>query len=71
MNTSQNLIIKNKSDLKITIIGAGIAGSTTALHLAELGHKVSIIDPQPHSIIKRSSILNGSQASLSIVAVGS
>jgi glycine/D-amino acid oxidase-like deaminating enzyme len=35
------------SQAKILIVGAGVFGASTALHLAQRGHQVTIIDPGP------------------------
>ena len=52
---------------KVTVIGGGVVGSITALHLSKLGHEISIIDPQLNNISKKSKRINGSQASLGIL----
>ena len=49
MITHECVILKNQSNLNITVIGAGIVGSSTALCLAEIGYKVTIIDPEPQN----------------------
>ena len=67
MITPERVILKNQSNLNITVIGAGIVGSSTALWLAEIGYKVTIIDPNPKKDNHQSKNLNGSQASLGIL----
>ena len=67
MHESSNMLLKDKSSLRITVIGAGIAGTSTALHLANLGHKISLVDSQVHLEHKRLVNLNASQASLGIL----
>ena len=52
---------------QITIIGGGIVGSITALHLSKLGHEVSIIDPQLDKESKDNRRINGSYAALGIL----
>ncbi len=49
------------------MIGAGVIGSTTAWHLAGLGHQVILIDPILSKPINRSNPISGSQASLGIL----
>ncbi len=34
----------NRKDKHIAIVGGGVAGSTAAIHFAELGFKVSVIE---------------------------
>ena len=67
MVTTKNIIMKKDQIINVTVIGAGIVGSSTALHLTNLGYKVSLIDPQQQKIIRQSATLNGSQASLGIL----
>jgi len=40
--------------MKITIIGAGIIGISTAWHLLERGHQVTVIDRQPDAPMEAS-----------------
>ncbi|AAQ00914.1 MULTISPECIES: FAD-dependent oxidoreductase [Prochlorococcus] len=51
----------------IAIIGGGIVGSTTAFHLAKLGHNVMIIDPELSKPISYKDSITGSKASLGIL----
>ena len=67
MNISKNIITKNQSKLNIGVIGGGIVGSTTAIHLTNLGHEVALFDPHTNSIVNHSLNRNGSQASLGIL----
>lgn len=48
--------------MKITILGAGVIGVTTAYLLAERGHEVEVIDRQPHAA-GETSHANGGQLS--------
>tara|TARA_Y100001968_G_scaffold185786_1_gene170137 strand:- start:502 stop:1602 length:1101 start_codon:yes stop_codon:yes gene_type:complete len=58
---------KKTPSLKISVVGGGIAGASTALYLAELGHQISLIDPKAESISNISLSRNGTQASLGIL----
>ena len=60
-------MILKKNSRKILIIGAGIAGLTTALKLVEGENEVSIADPILSSSQERAHKLNGSQAALGIL----
>ncbi len=51
----------------IAIIGAGIAGMTTAYQLSQLGHNVVIIDPELHHSKAQRETGNASKASLGIL----
>lgn len=48
----------------IAVIGAGIAGITTAYYLARDGHQVTVIDQEPYPAM-RTSYANGGQVSVS------
>tara|TARA_B100000700_G_scaffold234279_1_gene259689 strand:+ start:114 stop:1226 length:1113 start_codon:yes stop_codon:yes gene_type:complete len=56
-----------KFQIEISIIGCGIAGITTAYHLAKQGYKINIIDPKIHSEINNLNPNNGTQASLGVL----
>jgi D-amino-acid dehydrogenase len=49
---------------KIAVIGAGIAGITTAYYLARAGHEVTVYDQEPYPAM-RTSYANGGQVSVS------
>ena len=49
---------------KVAVVGAGIAGITTAYYLARQGHKVSVFEQEPHPAM-RTSFANGGQVSVS------
>jgi D-amino-acid dehydrogenase len=49
---------------KVIVLGAGIIGISTAWHLAELGHKVTVVDRQPSAALE-TSFANGAQISVS------
>jgi len=40
--------------MKITILGGGVSGISTAYHLAELGHNVTVLERQPESALETS-----------------
>ena len=50
--------------MKITILGAGIIGISTAWHLAERGHEVTVVDRQPDAALE-TSFANAAQISVS------
>ncbi len=50
--------------MKITVLGAGIMGVSTAWHLAELGHEVTVVDRQPEAAME-TSFANAAQISVS------
>jgi D-amino-acid dehydrogenase len=49
---------------KIAVIGAGIAGITSAYYLARAGHSVTVYEQEPHPAM-RTSFANGGQVSVS------
>lgn len=49
---------------KVIVLGAGIIGISTAWHLAELGHEVTVVDRQPDAALE-TSYANGAQISVS------
>ena len=53
-----------KHKVQITVIGAGIAGITTAFHLGKKGYDVNLIDPKINSEINNLKPNNGTQAAL-------
>lgn len=50
--------------MKVTVLGAGIIGVTTAYYLNKLGHEVTVID-RNHTIASECSFANGGQLSYS------
>jgi D-amino-acid dehydrogenase len=40
--------------MRITVLGAGLAGVTAAWHLQEDGHEVTVVDRQPHAALETS-----------------
>lgn len=50
--------------MKITVLGAGIIGVSTAWYLAEEGHEVTVVDRQPDAALE-TSFGNGAQISVS------
>lgn len=59
------LIFKSKCMIKkIAVVGAGIAGITTAYYLAKEGYSVTVYDQEPYPAM-RTSFANGGQVSVS------
>ena len=56
-----------KNDIKISVVGAGIAGITTAFHLGKKGYKVNLIDPKVNSEISNLNPKNGTEAALGVL----
>ena len=56
-----------KKQTKISVIGCGIAGITTAFYLGKKGYKVNLIDPTVNSEINNLNPKNGTQASLGVL----
>ena len=56
-----------KKNTKISIVGGGIAGITTAFHLGKKGYQVNLIDPTLNSKINNFNPKNGTQASLGVL----
>ncbi len=52
---------------KVAIIGGGIVGTTTALHLARIGYQVLVIDKELNQGLNLSQNLSGTKASLGIL----
>jgi D-amino-acid dehydrogenase len=50
--------------MKVIVLGAGIIGVSTAWHLLQQGHQVTVIDRQPDSALE-TSFANGAQISVS------
>jgi len=50
--------------MRVTVLGAGVVGVTTAWYLAESGHEVVVVDRQPQPA-RETSYANGGQVSLS------
>ena len=57
----------DKKQTKISVIGSGIAGITTAFYLGKKGYKVNLIDPTVKSEINNLNPKNGTQASLGVL----
>ena len=53
--------------MRIAILGAGVAGLTTAWYLARDGHEVEVIE-RNHGVALETSFANGAQLSYSYVA---
>ena len=56
-----------RNHIEISIIGAGIAGITTAFHLRNKGYKVNLIDQKLKSKINTLSPRNGTEAALGVL----
>ena len=56
-----------KKHTKISIVGSGIAGITTAFHLGKKGYKINLIDSTVNSEINNFNPKNGTQASLGVL----
>ena len=50
--------------MKVTVLGAGIIGISTAWYLSEEGHEVTVVDRQPDAALE-TSFANGAQISVS------
>ncbi len=50
--------------MKIIVLGAGIIGATTAWHLLESGHEVTVVDRQSDAALE-TSFANAGQISVS------
>lgn len=50
--------------MKVVVLGAGIIGISTAWHLLEQGHEVTVVDRQPDAALE-TSFANGAQISVS------
>jgi D-amino-acid dehydrogenase len=50
--------------MKVVVLGAGIIGISTAWHLLELGHEVTVVDRQPDAALE-TSFANAAQISVS------
>ena len=50
--------------MKVIVLGAGIIGISTAWHLLEEGHEVTLVDRQPDAALETSAA-NGAQISVS------
>ena len=50
--------------MKVIILGAGIIGTSTAWHLLQLGHDVTVVDRQPDAALE-TSYANAAQISVS------
>ena len=62
-----NNLNDKKYQTKVSIIGSGIAGITTAFHLSKKGYEVNLIDPKINSSIDNLNPQNGTQASLGVL----
>tara|TARA_Y100001968_G_C19416492_1_gene749297 strand:- start:217 stop:1305 length:1089 start_codon:yes stop_codon:yes gene_type:complete len=59
--------IKPNKQLKITVIGSGIAGISTTYYLAKKEHEITIIDPTVNNKINEKYPQNATEASLGIL----
>ena len=50
--------------MKVTVLGAGVIGTTSAWYLARAGHEVTVVDRQPEAALE-TSFANGGQISVS------
>lgn len=57
-------ILKHHDTMEVLVIGAGLAGVTSAWYLAQAGHKVSVMERQPGPGLE-TSFANGGQISIS------
>ena len=55
---------QGSNSMKVIILGAGIIGISTAWHLLELGHEVTVVDRQPDAALE-TSFANAAQISVS------
>jgi len=55
------------NQIKISVIGSGIAGVTTAFYLGQKDYKVNLIDPKVNSKINNLNPQNGTQAALGAI----
>ncbi len=58
---------EKQNEIKISVIGSGIAGITTAFYLGKKGYKVNLIDPKINSDINSLNPNNGTQAALGVL----
>lgn len=56
--------LRHTERMKITVLGAGIIGISTAWHLVEHGHEVTVVDRQPDAALE-TSFANAAQISVS------